>query len=124
MHGVDVAACVRVVDGSVLLSARPHVLLAMLGTSQAARAAADKAAVKTEYETVPGFYQRRGWHGSAINEHNYAEHWRADNAVFPAVALKPGAMAKFLERPVDSNAGNPQEPRGRARRRRWGRRMR
>ena len=32
-----------------------------------------KEQMVAEYETVPGFAARRGWHGNAINDHNYGE---------------------------------------------------
>lgn len=77
--------------------------------------AADKAAMETQYDTVPGFAARRGWHGNEVNLHNYADHLDEHEAVFPYRCLQPGPMAAMLQKPTSSTAGAPMEPRGRAR---------
>jgi len=84
---------------------------------------AGKAAMKKEmlgdYETVPGFVDRRGWHGNDINEHNYGEHLTAKTAVhddFPGRVfnqLPAGPMAKIMGGPAA--ASSSMDPRGRAR---------
>lgn len=77
--------------------------------------AADKAEAVTDYDTVPGFAARRGWHGNNINEHNYGEHLKPEDAVFSYTALKPGKMAAMLEAKSSKPPPSPMEPRGRAR---------
>lgn len=81
---------------------------------EASKAAA-KAEMETQYDTVPGFAARRGWHGNAVNLHNYADHLDEHEAVFPYRCLKPGAMAAILQKPGNPTAADPMEPRGRAR---------
>ena len=43
---------------------------AAAAAAEAAKAAA-KAEMESQYDTVPGFAARRGWHGNSLNEHNY-----------------------------------------------------
>ena len=77
--------------------------------------AAAKAQMETQYDTVPGFAARRGWHGMETNTHNYAEPLKKEDAVFAYNKLKPGPMAQMMAKAVDPSAGMPMEPRGRAR---------
>ena len=63
--------------------------------------------------TVPGFYQRRGCHATALNEHNYAEELSAQAAIFPFNSLRRGPMANFLHQATPSPA--KEAPTGRAR---------
>lgn len=87
---------------------------ALAAAAEAAKAEA-KAANESQYDTVPGFAARRGWHGNAMNEHNYAEPLKKEDAVFAYNALSKGPMAQLLARPASTTAGAPMEPRGRAR---------
>ena len=43
----------------------------------------------TDFETVPGFVDRRRSHMSDVNNQNYAEHLSPDKAVFPYVEVRP-----------------------------------
>ena len=81
----------------------------------AAEAAAARAAMEPQYDTVPGFAARRGWHGNTLNEHSYGKALNEADAVFPYNKLKPGPMANLLAKQVSPTAGQPMEPRGRAR---------
>ena len=74
-----------------------------------------KKAMESQYDVVPGFAQRRGWHGSNVNQHNYAEAINPNDAVFACNKLKPGKMAELLARPPSPTSSDPMEPRGRAR---------
>jgi hypothetical protein len=85
--------------------------------AQEAAKAGAKAAMVSDYDTVPGFAQRRGWHGQELNTHNYGVPITKDSAIFPCNKLPPGKMAQMLKRPVSPTAGVPMEPTGRARER-------
>ena len=87
---------------------------AAAAAAEAAKAAA-KAEMESQYDTVPGFAARRGWHGNSLNEHNYGETLKSDDAVFAYNKLTPGPMAQLLSKPVAATSGVPMEPRGRAR---------
>ncbi len=71
--------------------------------------------MKTDYDTVPGFAARRGWHANNLNSHNYGAKLEADNAVFPTNFLSQGPMAQMLARPTSPTHPSSQMPRGRAR---------
>lgn len=82
--------------------------------AEAAKAGA-KAEMASQYDTVPGFAARRGWHGNDVNHHNYADHLDEHEAVFPYRCLPPGPMAAMLQKNATTTTGVPMEPRGRAR---------
>jgi len=85
-----------------------------------------KAGMTSDFDTVPGFRDRRGWHGNDVNHHQYAEPIAADTAVFPYNKGKVGQMASMLQTSSNTTydritalakepSGSPMEPRGRAR---------
>ena len=70
----------------------------------------------SDFETVPGFVDRRRSHMSDLNDHNYAEPLSPNKAVFPFVEMGHGPMAGLLERPTASPPGaDSMAPRGRSR---------
>jgi len=82
-----------------------------------ARAYLDQRAAmnKSDYDTVPGFAARRGWHGNNLNEQNYGDELTPDHAVFPFNAHKDGSMAKFLHQRGEVPERQPDPLRGRSR---------
>ena len=53
----------------------------------------------TDFETVPGFVDRRRSHMSDVNNQNYAEHLSPDKAVFPYVEVRPIPYLTHLHLP-------------------------
>lgn len=119
MYGMDQSGD-GIVDAAELRAYEEFKAQKKLEAEQAAAAleaskAAAKAAAQTDYDVVPGFAGRRGWHGNEINHHNYADHLDEHEAVFPYRCLPPGPMAAMLQKNSTTTTGQPMEPRGRAR---------
>ena len=87
-------------------------LATSMAQDEAARAQL-KAQNATDYETVPGFKDKRSSHMTGMNDHNYAEPLTQDKAVFPFFSISHGPMAKLLSKTPGKKES--QEPRGRSR---------
>jgi len=89
---------------------------------EAAASAARRAAFATDYETVPGFAERRGFNGFQVEHFQYGKHLTPEEVAdrdtpgtSPDNIQSDGPMASIMARPPSPPKDTMMGPRGRAR---------